>query len=116
LAAEVEGTSDSTSLLIERSSARQSRGWALCGKATAEARERVFSCTPTRAVQWVRSRGTETEFEPIGQSPADLSWVSRTIAMSGKRLVLEDFHYLSEAAQKDLAFLLKAMGEYMASS
>jgi hypothetical protein len=32
--------------------------------------------------------------------------------MSGKRLVLEDFHYLSEAAQKDLAFLLKAMGEY----
>jgi hypothetical protein len=36
--------------------------------------------------------------------------------MSGKRLVLEDFHYLSEAAQKDLAFLLKAMGEYMASS
>jgi hypothetical protein len=58
------------------------------------------------------SRGTETEFEPIGQSPADLSWVSRTIAMSGKRLVLEDFHYLSEAAQKDLAFLLKAMGEY----
>jgi hypothetical protein len=23
------------------------------------------------------SRGTETEFEPIGQSPADLSWVSK---------------------------------------
>lgn len=58
------------------------------------------------------SRGSETEYEPIGQSPADLSWVATTIAASGKRLVLEDFHYLSERAQKDLAFLLKAMGEY----
>lgn len=58
------------------------------------------------------SRATETEHEPIGRSPADLSWVSKTIALSGKRLVLEDFHYLSEPVQKDLAFLLKAMGEY----
>lgn len=58
------------------------------------------------------SRGTDTEYEPIGQSPADLSWVATTIAASGKRLVLEDFHYLSERVQKDLAFLLKAMGEY----
>jgi hypothetical protein len=57
-------------------------------------------------------RGTETELEPIGQSPADLSWVSSAIATSRKRLVLEDFHYLPESAQKDLAFLLKAMGEY----
>ncbi|WP_138158215.1 hypothetical protein [Mycolicibacterium neoaurum] len=57
-------------------------------------------------------RGSETEYEPIGKSPADLSWVSTTIAASGKRLVLEDFHYLDERVQKDLSFLLKAMGEY----
>jgi hypothetical protein len=57
-------------------------------------------------------RGNQTELEPIGQSPADLSWVSRTIATSEKRLVLEDFHYLAESVQKELAFLLKAMGEY----
>lgn len=58
------------------------------------------------------SRNSQTEYQPIGQSPADLSWVATTIAASGKRLVLEDFHYLSERVQKDLAFLLKAMGEY----
>lgn len=58
------------------------------------------------------SRATEIEHEPIGRSPADLSWVSKTIAVSGKRLVLEDFHYLTESVQRDLAFLLKAMGEY----
>lgn len=55
---------------------------------------------------------TETETEPLAKTPADLSWVSRTIAQSGKRLVLEDFHYLDEVAQRDLSFLLKAMGEY----
>lgn len=49
---------------------------------------------------------------PIGQTIADLAWVSRTIVASGKRLVLEDFHYTDERVQRDLAFMLKAMGEY----
>jgi hypothetical protein len=34
------------------------------------------------------------------------------ILASGKRLVLEDFHYLDEKAQREFAFLLKALGEY----
>jgi hypothetical protein len=58
------------------------------------------------------SSSTTTETEPIGQTAADLLWVAQTILASGKRLVLEDFHYLSEKTQREFAFLLKAMGEY----
>lgn len=54
----------------------------------------------------------ETEVEPVGQTPGDLAWVSQTLVSSRKRVVLEDFHYLSEDAQRELAFMLKAMGEY----
>ncbi|WP_104177881.1 hypothetical protein [Cryobacterium sp. Y50] len=58
------------------------------------------------------STSTTTELAPIGRTAADLLWVSTTIAASKKRLVLEDFHYLSEDVQRELAFLFKAMGEY----
>jgi hypothetical protein len=53
-----------------------------------------------------------TELQPIGQTPADLLWVSQTIVAAGRHLVLEDFHYLTEDVQRELAFLFKAMGEY----
>ncbi|MEF2977029.1 hypothetical protein [Subtercola sp. YIM 133946] len=53
-----------------------------------------------------------TELEPVGQTSADLLWVALTIRESGRRLVLEDFHYLSQDAQSEFAFMLKAMGEY----
>lgn len=56
--------------------------------------------------------GSEVESEPIGRTPGDLSWVARTIAASGRRLILEDFHYVGDAVHEELAFLLKAMGEY----
>lgn len=58
------------------------------------------------------STNTTIETEPIGQTAADLLWVARTIIASGKRLVLEDFHYLGEKTQGEFAFLLKALGEY----
>jgi hypothetical protein len=58
------------------------------------------------------SSSTTTDTEPIGQTAADLLWVARTIVASGKRLVLEDFHYLDEKTQREFAFLLKALGEY----
>jgi hypothetical protein len=58
------------------------------------------------------SSTTTTESEPIGQTSADSLWVARTIVLSGRRLVLEDFHYLDEKTQREFAFLLKAMGEY----
>jgi hypothetical protein len=50
--------------------------------------------------------------EPLGKTPADLSWVAATFRESGKRLVVEDFHYVAEEQQKRCAFILKALGEY----
>ncbi len=54
----------------------------------------------------------EVESEPVGQTPADLSWVSRILAASELHLVVEDFHYLSEAHQRSFAYMMKALGEY----
>lgn len=64
------------------------------------------------SVQGAASRTTTEETAPVGQTSADLLWVSLTLVESGKRLVLEDFHYLTESMQREFAFLLKAMGEY----
>jgi hypothetical protein len=57
-------------------------------------------------------RGNEVETQPIGKTPADLSWVARILKASGKRLVIEDFHYVSEANRRAFAFMLKALGDY----
>jgi hypothetical protein len=57
-------------------------------------------------------KGNEVETEPIGQTPADLSWVARILKASQKRLVIEDFHYVSEANRRAFAFMLKALGDY----
>lgn len=58
------------------------------------------------------SKGNEVETEPIGQTPGDLSWVARVLEASTRRLVIEDFHYLSEASRRAFAFMLKALGDY----
>ena len=55
---------------------------------------------------------TTKEFEPIGQTTADLAWVAKLLQASEKRLVIEDFHYLDEVSRKQFAFLLKALGDY----
>lgn len=55
---------------------------------------------------------TTREFEPIGQTTADLAWVAKILQASEKRLVIEDFHYLDEQNRKQFAFLLKALGDY----
>lgn len=58
------------------------------------------------------SEAQAVEAEPVGRTPADLSWVSRILKASGKRLVLEDFHYVTEENRKAFAFILKALGDY----
>lgn len=57
-------------------------------------------------------RATERELQPIGQTPADLSWVARILEASRRRLVLEDFHYLGDEQRTRIAFMLKALGDY----
>jgi len=58
------------------------------------------------------AKSRQTESEPIGTTPANLSWVARILAASEKRLIVEDFHYVSEESRKSFAFILKALGEY----
>jgi hypothetical protein len=48
----------------------------------------------------------------IGQGADDLAWVARTLRESAKRLVIEDFHYVSEHNRREVAFRLKALLDY----
>lgn len=57
-------------------------------------------------------RRQSTESAPVGRTPADLSWISFVLVESGRRLVLEDFHYLSRDEQQRFSFLMRAMEGY----
>ena len=76
-------------------------GWHLLGKLGLEMRSGAKG-----------TNSKQTESEPVGQTPANLGWVARTILASQKRLVIEDCHYLSDACFQDLSFMLKALGGY----
>lgn len=54
----------------------------------------------------------QTEEGFFAQTAANLRWVSEAIIRSGKRFVIEDFHYLSEPEQRIFAYWMKALGEY----
>lgn len=49
---------------------------------------------------------------PVGRDLDDLRFVSEIINASGRRLVIEDFHYLPHDARKAFAFDLKALWDY----
>lgn len=49
---------------------------------------------------------------PVGQDLEDLRFVSSILNASGRRLVIEDFHYLSPVERKAFAFDLKALWDY----
>ena len=55
---------------------------------------------------------TKTTTEPVGNSPSTLSFVAEEIRKSGRRVVVEDFHYIPEPAKRAFAFDLKALFEY----
>jgi hypothetical protein len=50
--------------------------------------------------------------QPIGHDINDLRFIVELIIASGKRLVIEDFHYLSIDERKNLAFDLKTLWDY----
>jgi Mrp family chromosome partitioning ATPase len=58
------------------------------------------------------SLGTTTTTEPMGNTTSSLPYVADEIKKSGRRVVIEDFHYIDESAKKALAFDLKAFFEY----
>ena len=53
-----------------------------------------------------------TRMEPVGHNVTDLRFVADLLKASGRRLVVEDFHYLSVAERKKFAFDLKALWDY----
>jgi hypothetical protein len=53
-----------------------------------------------------------TTTEPVGRDFTDLNFIAEIIKASGKKLVIEDFHYLSIGERSALAFDLKALWDY----
>lgn len=58
------------------------------------------------------SRTSTKEDIPLAQTPGDLEWVARVLSASGKRVLIEDFHYLPEKQRPTMAAWIKALGEY----
>lgn len=52
---------------------------------------------------------SEVAAEPLRQNINDLDFICELIKESGRRLVIEDFHYLDQAERKKFAFDLKTM-------
>jgi len=55
---------------------------------------------------------TSTETKVVGQDINDLRFVADALRASGRRLVIEDFHYMSTADRSGFAFDLKALWDY----
>jgi hypothetical protein len=59
-----------------------------------------------------RDEMTGTEQRVIGHDINDLRFVAEIIKASGRRLVVEDFHYMSTQDRRSFAFDLKALWDY----
>ena len=57
------------------------------------------------------TKQTEVDTAPIGRTPADINWVARVLKASERRLVIEDFHYVSEETRRQASFLIKSLGD-----
>lgn len=57
-------------------------------------------------------RETNTKTEPVGHDVTDLRFIADLLKASERRLVIEDFHYLSVEERRAFAFDLKALWDY----
>jgi hypothetical protein len=65
------------------------------------------------AKQTISMEGSSnTKSAPVGRDLDDLRFVSEIINASGRRLVIEDFHYLNPDQRRAFAFDLKAFWDY----
>lgn len=51
-------------------------------------------------------------YTPIGQDLDDLKFIADLFRASGRRLVIEDFHYLAEETRRECAFDIKALWDF----
>jgi hypothetical protein len=56
--------------------------------------------------------GTQTRTTHVGHDVSDLRFVADLLKASGRRFVIEDFHYLSVSERKKCAFDLKALWDF----
>lgn len=95
-------------LIIEESSKNTLKGSV---EATQEVGSSIFA-----KLGFKQSVGGDSETsdkkKSVGQDINDLRYIADIIRVSGRRLVIEDFHYLSQAERKAFAFDLKAMWDY----
>jgi hypothetical protein len=54
----------------------------------------------------------ETKAAVVGHDISDLRFIAEVLKQSGRRLVIEDFHYLSVEERRSFAFDLKALWDY----
>ena len=92
---------------------RESRAGTFNGQveATAELGKSLIAKVAAKVVAGY-SHTKVTESEPLRQNVNDLSFVSQLISNSGRRLVIEDVHYLAYAERKRLAFDLKTLWDF----
>lgn len=87
--------------------------YAFEGKITAEAEAGLGLLAKVRAALGLSASKTEsTTSEPAVTAVNDLQVIAQLINMSGRRLVIEDFHYLTIPERRWLASDLKAFWEY----
>jgi hypothetical protein len=53
-----------------------------------------------------------TKFAPVGRDLDDLRFIANLLKASNRRLVIEDFHYLSEKDRRACAFDIKTLWDY----
>ena len=63
-------------------------------------------------IQAESSAGTEKNEKPIGQDIDDLRYIADILKASGRRLIIEDFHYMSIDERRSFSFDLKALWDY----
>ena len=73
---------------------------------------KVFGLTGSLGADGSASHYHEESKKLVGHDINDLRYVASLIRESGRRLVVEDFHYLSVDERKKLAFDLKALWDY----
>lgn len=58
------------------------------------------------------SHETKTTTELLGNNVSNLAFVANEIRMSGRKVIIEDFHYIPESAKKSFAVDLKVLFEH----
>lgn len=97
---------------------RDTKSGKISGKVNAQAEigngllAKVLGMSAGAEIQVKGERLAEQQTQPAGHNVSDLRFIAELVRASGKRLIIEDFHYLSVDERKKFAFDLKALWDY----